>query len=104
MNANDRLHALLGEFFGKLQGAEKIVRIGDRKRRHKIRGGKLGKFGDAHRSFTQRIGTVNMQMHEARAVAELVNVFIAVLIGVRARDHRSCPIPGGILAPERGFS
>ena len=66
---------------------KRLFEIGYRERRHGIRNGKLGELGDTHRPFAQRIGTVYMEMHEARTVAELVNVFVAVLIGVRARDH-----------------
>ena len=86
LHAGDGLHALVGELIGKLQGAEEIVRIGDRQRRHRIRGRKLGELGDVHAPFAQRIGAVNMKMHEAGTPGNRGGIY--AVIGVRARHHR----------------
>ena len=81
-----RLHALLGKLIGKFQGAEQIVRIGDRQRRHRVRRRKLGERRHVHAPFAQRIGAVNMKMHEAGTPGNRGGIH--AVIGVRARHHR----------------
>jgi len=65
LQADDRLHAFLGEFLGEFESAEKIVAVGDRKGRHSVGERELGQFGNRHRPFAQRIGAVNVKMDEA---------------------------------------
>ena len=54
-----------GELFGKLERAEEIVGVGDRQRRHRVGLGELGERLDPQRPLAQRIGAVDVQMHEA---------------------------------------
>ena len=65
LSADDRLDAGLGELFRELEGAEEIVGVRDRQRRHAVGLGELGQGLDRERALTQREGAMHMQMHEA---------------------------------------
>ena len=65
LGADDRLDAGLGELFRELEGAEEIVGVGDRERRHLVGLGEPGQRLDRERPFAQRKGAVHVQMHEA---------------------------------------
>src|SRR5690606_6068065 len=69
---NDRLDALGGRLFGKLQRAEQIVRIGDTDGRLPVLGGHLQYRAKRQSAFEQRKSRMNVKMDEARACHALI--------------------------------
>ena len=64
--ADDRLDAVAGQLVGELERAEHVVGIGQRKRRLAVGLGQLRQPADGHRAFQQRIGRMDVQMHEVQ--------------------------------------
>ena len=65
LRADDRLDAGLRQLFGKFQRAEQVVGVGDRQSRHLVGLGEPGERLDRQRAFAQRIGGMDVQVHEA---------------------------------------
>ena len=63
--ADDRLDAGARHFFGEFQRAEHVVGVGQRQRRLAVFFGELRQPRDGQRALKQRIGRMNVQMHEA---------------------------------------
>ena len=62
--ANDRLDAGAGQLFGKLKRTEHVVGVGERQCRLPILLGEFSQPRDRYRALKQRIGRMNVQMHE----------------------------------------
>ena len=62
--ADDRLDAIAGDFFRKFQRTEHVVGVGERQRRLPVLLGQLRQARDRQRALEQRIGRMNVQMHE----------------------------------------
>jgi hypothetical protein len=56
---------LCRELLGEFERAEEIVRVGQRQRRLPVLLGELLQIGDLQRAFEQRVGRVDVQVHEA---------------------------------------
>ena len=90
LRADDRLHAALGELLRKFERAEQVVRVRDRERRHRIGLGELGQHFDGQRALAQRIGAVNVKMHEADGFYDRrVHAFIVASAGARVEARRA---------------
>ena len=63
-DAHDRLDARAGELVGEFEGAEEVVRVGERKGRKAELGRALGERADRQRAFEQRIGRMHLEVHE----------------------------------------
>ena len=63
--AGDRLHALLGEFLGNLQGAEQVVDVRDRQRRLRVGQRQLQQLADGNCALTQRKRGMEVKMDKA---------------------------------------
>ncbi len=88
LRADDRLDAGLRQLFGEFQRAEQVVGVGDRQSRHLIGFGELGQRLDGQRALAQRIGGMDVQVHEAD--------------GFNQRAiHNSSFAPAGIMAARR---
>ena len=66
--ADDRLDAGARHLLGEFQRTEHVVGVGQRQRRLAVLFGKLGEARDGQRAFEQRIGGMDVQMHEAGIV------------------------------------
>ena len=64
--ADDRLDAGARHLFGEFQRTEHVVGVGQRQRRLAVLFRKLGEPRDGQRALEQRIGRMDVQMHEAR--------------------------------------
>ena len=63
--ADDRLDAGARHLLGKFQRTEHVVGVGQRQRRLAILFGKFRQASDGQRALEQRIGRMDVQMHEA---------------------------------------
>ncbi len=63
--ANDRLDAGRRHFFGEFEPTEHVVGVGQGQRRLIIGLGVFGELDDRQRAFKQRIGGMDVQVHEA---------------------------------------
>ena len=63
--ADDRLDAGGRHFLGEFQRAEHVVGVGQRQRRLAVFFGDLRQARDSQRALKQRIGRMNVQVHEA---------------------------------------
>ena len=68
LKPDDRLNALASELLRKFERAIKIVGVGQRQGRHLVGARELGELGDRQGAFEERIGRVNVQMHETDVV------------------------------------
>ena len=64
-------------FLGKFQRAEHVVGVGQRQRRLPVLLCELGQARDRQRALKQRIGRMDVQMHETGAVAAAMIVILA---------------------------
>ena len=64
LHAGDRLHTLLRHLLREFERPEKIVRIGQRERRHAVRRRELDELRHRHRPFTERKRAVDMKMQK----------------------------------------
>ena len=71
LGADDRLDAALGELFREFQGAEQVVGVGDRQRRHGVGLGELGERLDRQRALPKGKGAVDMQVDETDRFEDL---------------------------------
>ena len=62
--ADDRLDAIARDFFRKFQRTEHVVGVGERQRRLAVLLGQLRQARDRQRTLEQRIGRMNVQVHE----------------------------------------
>ena len=62
--ADDRLDADAGQFFGKFERTEHVVGVGERQCRLTVLFRKLRQARNRQRALEQRIGRMNVQMHE----------------------------------------
>ena len=86
--ADDRLDAGARHLLGEFQRTEHVVGVGQRQRRLAVLFGKLGKARDGQRALEQRIGRMDVQMHEARILATRIlatRIFAANIL----RSHRN---------------
>ncbi len=66
--ADNRLHPCPGRDGRKLQRREHRVGVGDRHRRHVLRGAEPHEFLDRHRAFQQRIFGMDAQVNESDGI------------------------------------
>ena len=62
--ADDRLDAGARHFLGEFQRPEHVVGVGERQRRLPVLLRKLRQARDRQRAFQQRVGRMNVQVHE----------------------------------------
>ncbi len=65
-HADDGLDAGVRELVGELQRAEEVVGIGEPESRQLVGCGELGELWDRERTLEQRIGGVDLEVHEFR--------------------------------------
>ncbi len=63
--ADDRLDAVARELLGEFQRPEHVVGVGQRQRRLLVGLGEFRELADRQRAFQQRIGGMDVQVHEA---------------------------------------
>ena len=87
--ADDRLDAGARHFLGEFQRAEHVVGVGQRQRRLAVFFGELRQARDGQRALKQRIGRMNVQMHEA-GVGRHIDQYsrLAILRGASMRDRK----------------
>ncbi len=64
--ADNRLDAVARQLFGEFERTEHVVGVGERQRRLAVLLGELGEPRNGERALKQRIGRMDVQMHEAR--------------------------------------
>ncbi len=78
----------LAIFFGEFQRAEHVVGVGQRQRRLAVFFGELRQPRDGQRALEQRIGRMNVQMHEAGVGRHIDrDSRLAILRGASMRDR-----------------
>jgi autonomous glycyl radical cofactor GrcA len=65
-HADDGLDAGIRQLVGELQRAEEVVGVGQAQRRQLVGCSELGKLRDRERTLEQRIGRVDLEVHEFR--------------------------------------